>query len=88
MSRTKLAGILVMALVSGAVGVLVVHAEFFSNTTVVNSKSTIVAPHQGWLEQHIRAADQTARQSADQGMRDDCAALRKMGATNPNCPPQ
>ena len=88
MSRKKLIGALLVALVAGAVGVLVVHAEFLANTTVMNSKGMVVAPSNGWLEHHIRAADQAARRSADQGMQDDCAALRKMGATNPNCPPQ
>ncbi|HUB11198.1 MAG TPA: type IV secretion system protein [Acetobacteraceae bacterium] len=32
------------------------------------------------------AQDQAARQSADEGMRDDCTALAQLGASDPGCP--
>jgi len=37
------------------------------------------------LAQQREAQDQAARESADQGMHDDCAALARLGATNPGC---
>jgi len=38
------------------------------------------------LAQQHEAQDQAARQSAEEGMRDDCAALAQLGATDPGCP--
>ena len=84
MSRAKLVGVLLVVLAAGAIGVTVFRAELFG-ATIVNSKTTVVAPSKDWLEQHIRAADRAANRSAIQGMRDDCAALEKLGATDPAC---
>lgn len=88
MSRAKLTVVLVFAIAAGAVGALVVHAEFVGNAGVVKSETAGTAPSSGWLEQHVRAANQAAHRSATEDMTEDCAALRKMGASNPNCPPQ
>ena len=37
------------------------------------------------LTEQREAQDQAARQSADEGMRDDCAALAQLGASDPGC---
>jgi len=85
MPHAKLTVVLILAIAAGAVGAFVVHAEFFGNSMTVDSKSTVAPPSSGWLKQHVRAADRAAQRSATQGMRDDCAALQKLGTTDPEC---
>jgi len=85
MSRAKWMGVLLFALGVGGVGALVVHAEFAGNSMVVKSERTVVVPSRESLEQRIRSADKAANQSATQGMRDDCAALQKLAASDPAC---
>lgn len=87
MSRGMIFGV-VIALAAAGIGVVVVHAEFFGNATIVNSERPATPPSKGWLEKHYEAAQQAAQRSADETIKQDCAAVRKLGATNPNCPPQ
>ncbi|MGH2843922.1 MAG: type IV secretion system protein [Solirubrobacteraceae bacterium] len=62
---------------------LVAEQNYVQAQTAQAENLQILATEQ--LAQQREAQDQAARQSADQGMRDDCAALAQLGATNPGC---
>lgn len=85
MSHVKWIGALLIALSVGSVGALVIHVEFMSDAQVVGSTAAVVEPSRETVEQRIRSADRAADRSATQGMRDDCAALQKLGASDPAC---
>lgn len=74
-----------LALAALGVGAIVVHAEFFSNATIVSSKKTVVvSPNTTWLEQQKRAE----QKDLQRGITSACAALHQMGQTDKNCPSQ
>ena len=83
-SRGMLLGILIAAAVLG-VGAVVVHTEFARQSTpAVSTNPSASAPSSRWLKQQ----QQAEQKSEQQGIEAACAALRKMGQTDKNCPPQ
>ena len=79
-SRGKLFGILIVAALL-AVGAIVIRAELIWHPDV--SKTIAVS-----TSAKDQAAQQQAEQQSEQQAIDSaCAALRKMGGANKNCPP-
>ena len=81
-SRGMLLGVLIAAAALG-VGAVVVHIEFARPSTPGTNPSTSAATSR-WLKQQ----QQAEQKSEQQGIEAACAALRKMGQTDKNCPPQ
>lgn len=78
MSRGKLVAILIVVALLG-VGGIVIRTELIGHPDVSNT-ITVSTPDQ--------AAQQRAEQQSEQQAIDSaCAALRKMGGANKNCPP-
>jgi len=87
MPRGALIGILVVLAAVG-VGMVVADVEFVGNTSPVDSGKTVNAPEKHWLKQQYQAQQSATQRSATETIQQDCAAVRKLGASNPNCPPQ
>jgi hypothetical protein len=81
-SRGMLLGVLIAAAALG-VGAVVVHIEFARQSTPGINPSTS-APTSRWMKQQ----QQAEQKSEQEGIEAACAALRKMGQTDKNCPPQ
>ena len=79
MSRGKLFGILIVATLLG-VGGIVIRAELVGHPGVSNT-ITVSTPAKD------QAAQQAEQKSEQQAIDSACAALRKMGGANKNCPP-
>lgn len=83
MSRTKLLVILI-AVATFGVGAIAVRVNFSEHSRIAGGREdAVMAPNNDRLTQQERAEKKSVQQTIDS----DCAALRKMGATNKNCPP-
>ncbi len=83
MSRTKLVVILI-AVATFGVGAIAVRVIFPEHFRIASGrKDAVIAPNNDRLTQRERSEKKSVQQTIDS----DCAALRKMGATNKNCPP-
>lgn len=85
MSRARQIIAVVLAVAAGAVGTVVVRAEFFGNTTVVSNKVAIAPTKDNWLKEHYEANQKAVRGSADQAIESACAALRRLGTNDAEC---
>jgi len=83
-SRGMLLAVLIAAAALG-IGVIVVRTEFaHAPSPAINAPSSAGAPSSRWLNQQQEAE----QKSEQQGIEAACAALRKMGKTDKDCPPQ
>lgn len=80
MSRGKLLGILIVAALLG-VGGIVIRAELIGRPDVSNAITIST------LAKEQAAQKRAEQKSEQQGIDSACAALRKMGGVNKNCPP-
>jgi len=83
-SRGMLLGILIAASALG-VGAVIVRTEFAHQPSpTISTNPTAGTPSSRWLNQQRQAE----HRSEQQGIEAACAALRKMGKTDKDCPPQ
>ena len=84
-SRGMLLGIFI-AIAALGIGIAVIHAElaYQPSSAVVGTNSPDAVPSSRWLNQQRRAE----QKSEQQGIEAACAALRKMGKTDKDCPSQ
>jgi len=79
-----LLGILIVAAALG-VGAMVVRTEFaHPPSPAISTNSSAGALNSRWLNQERQAEQKSERQ----GIEAACTALRKMGKTDKDCPPQ
>ena len=83
MSLRTAVGLLIVIAVLG-VGAIVIRTEFISRTSPINISSPAGSPSNTTALQDQERAEQKSEQEA---IKANCAALRKMGDVNKNCPP-
>lgn len=81
MSRYKLFGI-VVAIVAVTTAVVLLRAEL-AHTPSRAARNPIALP----LDHSLQTQQQAEQKSEEDSIRANCAALRRMGAENKNCPP-
>jgi hypothetical protein len=82
MSLRTVVGLLIVIAALG-VGAIVIRTEFISRTPPINVSKPAGSPSSVTALQEQERAEQKSEQEA---IKANCAALRKMGAVNKNCP--